>query len=113
MLQSNVFHFSQRQIHVLKSTTDMVDDEDSGTNRSSKLSIQSVKPRGQNTRLKHSEDHSQDKNHTFKNMTEIHKMAGLKLPKSSHSVLVDAAKAWFNKHPELNVHGVKNIKDKK
>lgn len=101
------------QIHVLKSTADMVDDEDSGSNRSSKSSIQSVKPRRRDTRLKHSEDHSQDKNHTFKNMTEIHKMAGLKLPKSGHSVLVNAAKAWLNKHPELNVHGVKNAEDKK
>ena len=46
-------------------------------------------------------------------MTEIHKMADLKLSKSGHSVLVDVAKAWLNKHLELNVHGVKNAEDKK
>lgn len=46
-------------------------------------------------------------------MAEIHKITGLKLPKSGHSVLVDTAKTWLNKHPELNVHDVKNAKDKK
>lgn len=70
----------------------MMDDKDSGTNQSSKSFIQSVKSKRQDTRLKHFEDHSQDKNHTFKNMTEIHKIAGLKLPKSGYSVLVNAVK---------------------
>lgn len=46
-------------------------------------------------------------------MTEIHKMANLKLSKSDHSVLVNAAKAWLNKYPELNIHDVKNAEDKK
>ena len=46
-------------------------------------------------------------------MTEIHKIAGLKLSKSGYSVLVNTAKIWFNKYLEFNVHSVKNTEDKK